>query len=89
MKEATWHYARWLEWGVRAGVGVLVLGFLGYLMGFGDFGELLGIAILAGCSLLPLARLAVLYVEQRDWIYAGITGMVALVLVLAALGVAA
>ena len=33
MKEAAFHYARWLEWGVRAGVVVLLVGFIAYISG--------------------------------------------------------
>jgi hypothetical protein len=60
-------------------------GWLG-LVYHGDMLGLLGIAILSSCSLLPLARLMVWYVQRRDWVYAGITWAIGLVLVLAASG---
>lgn len=126
MKEAAFHYARWLEWGVRAGVVVLLVGFIAYISGLlpahvpleqlpqfwhlpastylektatptgwgwlalaykGDLSGLLGISILLGCSLLPLMRLLVLYIQRRDRVYAGITLAIAGVMVLAASGV--
>ncbi len=127
-KQAALLYARWLEWGVRVSVGVLTVGFIGYLTGLlpayvpleqlpllwnlpastyiektatptgwnwlplayqGDLSGLLGIAVLSGCSLLPLARLVLFYIQQRDWVYAGIAFAVALVLILAASGILA
>lgn len=53
----------------------------------GDLSGLIGISILAGCSLPPLLGLIPLYVKRRDYVYAAICGMVAGVLVLAASGV--
>ena len=53
----------------------------------GDLSGLLGISILLGCSLLPLMRLLVLYIQRRDRVYAGITLAIAGVMVLAASGV--
>lgn len=52
----------------------------------GDLSGLIGICILAGCSLPPLLGLIPLYVKRRDYVYAAICGMVAGVLVLAASG---
>ena len=53
----------------------------------GDLSGLLGISILAGCSIPPLLSLIPLYLKQRDYVYAGICTMVIAVLVLAASGV--
>lgn len=53
----------------------------------GDLSGLIGISILAGCSLPPLLGLIPLYVKRRDYVYAAICGMVAGVLVLAASGI--
>ncbi|MEN9372812.1 MAG: hypothetical protein RIR79_364 [Pseudomonadota bacterium] len=53
----------------------------------GDLSGLVGIAILSGCSLLPLLGLAGLYAKRRDFVYAGISVAVALVLILAASGI--
>ncbi len=53
----------------------------------GDLSGLIGISILAGCSLPPLLGLIPLYMKRRDYVYAAICGMVAGVLVLAASGV--
>jgi hypothetical protein len=53
----------------------------------GDMSNLIGIAILAGCSLPPLLGLVPLYLKQRDFVYAGFCMLIALVLVLAASGV--
>jgi hypothetical protein len=53
----------------------------------GDLSGLIGISILAGCSLPPLLGLIPLYVKRRDYVYAALcTGVIA-VLVLAASGV--
>ncbi|MDO8341067.1 MAG: hypothetical protein Q7T59_03770 [Candidatus Woesebacteria bacterium] len=52
----------------------------------GDLSGLIGISILAGCSLPPLLGLIPLYVKRRDYVYAAICGMVGGVLVLAASG---
>ncbi|MEI8324092.1 MAG: hypothetical protein WCH44_01800 [Betaproteobacteria bacterium] len=52
----------------------------------GDFANLIGIALLAGCSLPPLLGLISVYLKRRDHIYAGICAVVATVLVLAASG---
>lgn len=119
------HYALWLEWGTRAGLLVLVVGFAAYVMGFmtplvslhdlpllwnqpvavylqktgtptgwgwlalasrGDMLNLLGIAILSGCSAPPLLGLVWLYLKRRDYVYAGICAAIVLVLALAASG---
>lgn len=53
----------------------------------GDFSNLIGIALLAGCSLPPLLGLVPLYLKRRDYVYAGICTFVAMVLLLAASGV--
>lgn len=55
--------------------------------GKGDMFNLVGIAILAGCSLPPLLGLIPLYLKRRDYAYAGICAAIILVLVLAASGV--
>jgi hypothetical protein len=57
------------------------------LAGKGDMLNLLGIALLAGCSLPPLLGLIPLYLKRRDFAYAGICAAIVLVLVLAASGV--
>lgn len=53
----------------------------------GDLSNLVGIALLAGCSLPPLLGLIPLYLKRRDYAYAGISAFVATVLVLAASGI--
>ncbi len=57
------------------------------MLGKGDMLNLLGIAILAGCSIPPLLSLIPLYLQRRDFTYAGICLAIMLVLVLAASGV--
>ncbi len=57
------------------------------LLGKGDMFNLLGIALLAGCSLPPLLGLIPLYLKRRDYAYAGICAAIVLVLILAASGV--
>ncbi len=57
------------------------------LAGKGDMLNLVGIAILAGCSLPPLVGLIPLYIQRRDYAYAGICAAIVLVLVLAASGI--
>jgi hypothetical protein len=52
----------------------------------GDMLNLVGIALLAGCSLPPLLSLIPLYLERRDYAYAAICWAIVLVLVLAASG---
>jgi hypothetical protein len=52
----------------------------------GDLSGLIGISILAGCSLPPLLGLIPLYIKRRDYVYAFICSMVTGVLVLAASG---
>jgi hypothetical protein len=61
-------------------------GWLG-LVGKGDMLNLVGIAILAGCSLPPLLGLIPLYLKRRDYAYAAICAAIVLVLVLAASGI--
>ena len=53
----------------------------------GDLSGLIGISILAGCSLPPLLGLIPLYLKRSDYVYAAICAMVSGVLVLAASGV--
>jgi hypothetical protein len=57
------------------------------MAGKGDLANLVGIGILAGCSLPPLLGLIPIYIRRRDFVYAGICALVVLVLVLAASGV--
>lgn len=53
----------------------------------GDLSGLIGIAILASCSIPPLLGLIPLYLKRRDYVYAAICSTVIAVLVLAASGV--
>lgn len=53
----------------------------------GDMSNLIGIAMLAGCSLPPLLALIPFYWQRRDRAYAAMCAAIALVLVLAASGV--
>lgn len=53
----------------------------------GDLSGLIGISLLAGCSLPPLLGLIPLYLRRRDYIYAGICVVVVAVLGLAASGI--
>lgn len=57
------------------------------MLGKGDMLNLLGIAILAGCSIPPLLGLIPLYLKRRDYAYVGICAAIVLVLVLAASGI--
>jgi len=57
------------------------------MLGKGDMLNLLGIAILAGCSMPPLLSLIPLYLQRRDYTYVGLCLAITLVLVLAASGV--
>jgi len=52
-----------------------------------DIANLVGIAMLAGCSLLPLLALAVSYLRRGDRLYAAICAAEIAVVVLAASGV--
>lgn len=52
----------------------------------GDLSNLIGIALLAGCSLPPLLGLVPLYLKRRDRVYAVICILIAAVLLLAASG---
>lgn len=119
-------YARWLDWGTRAGSAVLVLCFVVYLAGWAsplvpleqlpqvwglpvgqfltatglqpgwgwlqqaghsDVANLVGIGVLAGCSVLCLLVLARMYLRQGDRVFAAICLAEVLVLTLAASGV--
>lgn len=53
----------------------------------GDLSGLIGIALLAGCSLPPLLGLIPLYLKRRDYVYASICMVVIAVLALAASGI--
>lgn len=53
----------------------------------GDLSGLIGISLLAGCSLPPLLGLIPMYLKQGDRVYAAICAAIVLVLVLAASGV--
>lgn len=53
----------------------------------GDMANLIGIALLAGCSMAPLLGLIPLYLKRRDHAYAVICCLVAAVVLLAASGV--
>jgi hypothetical protein len=57
------------------------------LAGKGDMLNLVGIAVLAGCSLPPLLGLIPLYLKRRDYAYAVLCAAIVLVLVLAASGI--
>src|SRR5512133_974361 len=56
------------------------------LAGKGDLSNLIGIALLVGCSLPPLLGLIPLYLKRRDYLYAGLCALIVLVLLLAASG---
>ncbi len=56
------------------------------LAGKGDMSNLIGIALLAGCSLPPLLGLVPLYLKHRNPVYAVICVLIATVLALAASG---
>ena len=56
------------------------------LAGTGDLSNLIGIALLVSASLPPLLGLIPLYLQRRDYVYAGICALIALVLALAASG---
>jgi hypothetical protein len=53
----------------------------------GEFAGLIGIVILAGCSVLCLAAVIPVYVRRRDHVYAAICAVEILVLLLAASGI--
>ncbi len=57
------------------------------MLGKGDMLNMLGIAILAGCSIPPLLGLVPLYLKRRDYAYAGLCLFITLVLLLAASGI--
>lgn len=52
-----------------------------------DLSNLIGIALLAGCSIPPLLGLIPLFLRQRDFTYAAICAAVVAVLLLAASGI--
>lgn len=52
----------------------------------GDLSNLVGIALLAGCSLPPLLGLIPLYLKRGDRAYAAVCALIAMVLLLAASG---
>lgn len=118
-------YARLLEWGTRAGLIALLLGFAAYMSGIaephvsvqrltevwqhpvgryleltgsptgwgwvalvhrGDVAGLVGIAVLAGCSLLCLAALIPLYLRRGDKAFAFLCVAEIAVVLLAASG---
>jgi hypothetical protein len=118
-------YARWLDWGTRVGLSVLLLSFGAYVIGLaeshvpvsrlpelwvhpvvrfveltdtptgwgwlalvhrGDIAGLLGIAMLAGSSVLCLLALLPLYLKRRDAAYAAVCVAEVLVVLLAASG---
>ena len=68
-------YAKLLHWGTQIGLLVLVLF------------NLVGIALLAACSIPPLLGLIPLYLTHKDYIYVGICVVIIVVLVLAASGI--
>ncbi|MEO8545553.1 MAG: hypothetical protein ABI434_18370 [Burkholderiaceae bacterium] len=53
----------------------------------GDFGNMIGIALLAGCSIPPLLAVIPLFFKRRDYLYSVICALIAGVLLLAASGV--
>ena len=53
----------------------------------GDLSNLIGIALLAGCSMAPLLGMVWLYVKRNDYVYAAICTVILMVLLLAASGV--
>jgi hypothetical protein len=57
------------------------------LAGDGEFSSLIGVAILAGCSLLPLAAAIPLYAKRGDRVHAIICALEIGILLLAASGV--
>lgn len=61
-------------------------GWLG-LLGQGDFASLLGIAWLAGCSLLCLIVVMPIYAARRDWVFVILCVAALLIQLLAASGI--
>ena len=57
------------------------------LVGKGDFINFLGIVLLAGLTILCFLTLIPAYLAQKEWVFAGITIVEVLVLILAASGV--
>ncbi len=125
LPEEAGRYAALLEWGTRAGLGLLVLSFIAYVGGLlaphvpleqlpqlwnqpvgeylrrtqspqgwgwlalatrGDFSNLIGIAVLASCSIPPLLAVIALFRRQGARAYAIICTLEILVLLLAASG---
>lgn len=119
-------YARWLDWGTRVGLVVLVVAFIAYGLGLiephvpherlpevwnlpvseflvatgspsgwqwvqllhrGDIVNLIGIALLTGCSLLCLLVVVPVYARRGDRVYVAICVAEIVVLLLAASGV--
>ena len=58
-----------------------------FMVGKGDMLNLLGIAILAGCSVLPLLAVVGIYLRRGDRLFAALCALQVAVLVLAASGV--
>ena len=118
-------YAKWLDWGTRVGLALLLLSFGAYVMGLaeshvpvsrlpelwihpvarfveltdtptgwgwlalvhrGDIAGLLGIAILAGSSVLCLLALVPLYMRRGDRTFAAVCLAEVVVVLLAASG---
>ena len=119
-------YARWLDWGAKAGFAALVVGFLAYATGLlpaqvpferlpellalpldrylaatgttpgwgwatrvakGEYASLVGIAVLASCSVPCLVAICAVYLKRRDTVYAALAALEIAVLALAASGV--
>ncbi|MBK7653884.1 MAG: hypothetical protein IPJ18_00840 [Betaproteobacteria bacterium] len=57
------------------------------LMGTGDMSNLIGVALLAACSVPPLLGLIPLYMRRKDYLYAALCSLIVLVLALVASGV--
>lgn len=53
----------------------------------GDLVNLIGIALLAGCSIPPLLAVIPLFLKRRDFAFAGICALIVCVLMLAASGI--
>jgi hypothetical protein len=60
-----------------------------YLLRYGDIFNLMGIALLASCSAVPLLAVSRLYWLRRDRMYALLSGAQVMVLLLAASGLVA
>lgn len=118
-------YARLLDWSAKAGLALLVAGFVAYVLGWlpptlpltelprmwsqpvanylaatgaptgwawirlvahGDYAGLVGIAILAGCSLSCLLAVIPIYYRRGDRLFAAICALSVAVLIIAASG---